>query len=223
MREQTQPAGKISSRENSARTQFQGKIARDRAGSCWASSLIRRQSPSTTVIASDISKRDLRIGIRTAHDLGLRPGFFVACDAEKLPFQDETFDFVFGRAVIHHLSNVEKGISEMHRVLKNGGKYVGNRELMGSVFFKKIWRSKFLAKLIGRDTTEEIFFTRKDIHRYFKVCGFGKLGIKQETSWQYKTSDHHLAHIYRLVISRLPDFIINSFWLTEIDVVATRN
>jgi ubiquinone/menaquinone biosynthesis C-methylase UbiE len=45
----------------------------------------------------------------------------VACDAERLPFEDGSFDLVFGHAVLHHLPNLNQAFSEFRRVLKPGG------------------------------------------------------------------------------------------------------
>jgi ubiquinone/menaquinone biosynthesis C-methylase UbiE len=45
----------------------------------------------------------------------------VACDAEALPFEDNSFDLVFGHAVLHHLPNLDRAFSEFRRVLKPGG------------------------------------------------------------------------------------------------------
>ncbi len=47
---------------------------------------------------------------------------FVRCDLNKLPFSDDYFDLIFSVGVIHHLENPKKGIYELWRVLKNGGK-----------------------------------------------------------------------------------------------------
>jgi SAM-dependent methyltransferase len=44
-----------------------------------------------------------------------------ACDAEDLPFQDGSFDLVFGHAVLHHLPDLDRAFSEFRRVLKPGG------------------------------------------------------------------------------------------------------
>lgn len=42
-------------------------------------------------------------------------------DAEALPFNNQTFDIVYSYGVLHHTPDTEKSISEVHRVLKNGG------------------------------------------------------------------------------------------------------
>jgi SAM-dependent methyltransferase len=46
----------------------------------------------------------------------------VTCDAEELPFEDASFDLVFGHAVLHHLPNLERAFGEFRRVLRPGGR-----------------------------------------------------------------------------------------------------
>lgn len=43
-------------------------------------------------------------------------------DAESLPFPDRSFDLVLGHAVLHHLPNLDRAFSELHRVLAPGGR-----------------------------------------------------------------------------------------------------
>lgn len=46
---------------------------------------------------------------------------FVVGDAHRTPFDDKSFDFVFGNGALHHL-NLDKAYAEIARVLKPGGK-----------------------------------------------------------------------------------------------------
>jgi ubiquinone/menaquinone biosynthesis C-methylase UbiE len=48
----------------------------------------------------------------------------VACDAEELPFADESFDLVLGHAVLHHLPHLDRAFAEFRRVLAPGGRVV---------------------------------------------------------------------------------------------------
>ena len=42
-------------------------------------------------------------------------------DAEKLPFDDESFDIVYSWGVLHHSPNTPEAIRQVHRVLRSGG------------------------------------------------------------------------------------------------------
>jgi SAM-dependent methyltransferase len=70
--------------------------------------------------ATDISPGMLTELESTAARLGLEAKTEVA-DAERLPFEDRTFDLAFGHAVLHHLPDLDAALAELHRVLKPGG------------------------------------------------------------------------------------------------------
>jgi SAM-dependent methyltransferase len=55
-----------------------------------------------------------------ARKIGVEVGTAVA-DAERLPFDDESFDLVIGHAVLHHIPDLDRAFSEFHRVLRPGG------------------------------------------------------------------------------------------------------
>jgi ubiquinone/menaquinone biosynthesis C-methylase UbiE len=45
----------------------------------------------------------------------------VVCDAESLPFADQSFDLVMGHAILHHIPDLQTAFKEFHRVLAPGG------------------------------------------------------------------------------------------------------
>lgn len=47
---------------------------------------------------------------------------------ETLPFDDNSFDIVYGRAVMHHARDLNQFCKEVARVLKPGGVFIGTRE-----------------------------------------------------------------------------------------------
>jgi SAM-dependent methyltransferase len=47
---------------------------------------------------------------------------------ETLPFANDTFDVVYGRAVMHHARSLAQFCLEAYRVLKPGGVFIGTRE-----------------------------------------------------------------------------------------------
>ena len=70
--------------------------------------------------ASDISPGMLGVLEKTAETLGIETA--TACsEASELPFEDESFDIVFGHAVLHHLPDLDAAFREFHRVLRPGG------------------------------------------------------------------------------------------------------
>ena len=74
-------------------------------------------------VATDISAGMLDALQVNATRLGLTVDT-VACDAEALPFPDDSFDLVFGHAVLHHLPDLDQAFREFHRVLRPGGTFV---------------------------------------------------------------------------------------------------
>src|SRR3954451_13399195 len=69
---------------------------------------------------TDISPGMLQTLEANAASLGLDVET-VACDAAELPFDDASFDFVLGHAVLHHLPDLERAFAEFARVLAPGG------------------------------------------------------------------------------------------------------
>ncbi|HSJ17568.1 MAG TPA: class I SAM-dependent methyltransferase [Solirubrobacterales bacterium] len=72
------------------------------------------------VTATDISPGMLATLRDSADRLGVEVRT-VETDAERLPFDDASFDVVFGHAVLHHIPDLERALSEFHRVLRPGG------------------------------------------------------------------------------------------------------
>jgi len=60
---------------------------------------------------------------------------FIAADAHQLPFPDESFDFVLGEGILHHLQ-LETALSEVHRVLRPGGRALFLEPLLDNPMLK---------------------------------------------------------------------------------------
>ncbi|CAB4946544.1 unannotated protein [freshwater metagenome] len=73
-----------------------------------------------SAVATDISPGMIAALEKNAQEQGLEVEALVA-DAERLPFEDDSFDLVLGHAVLHHIPDLERAFSEFHRVLKPGG------------------------------------------------------------------------------------------------------
>jgi ubiquinone/menaquinone biosynthesis C-methylase UbiE len=71
-------------------------------------------------VATDISPGMLSSLSASARRLGLAVETR-ECEAAALPFEDGSFDLVFGHAVLHHLPDLTAAFSEFRRVLRPGG------------------------------------------------------------------------------------------------------
>ncbi|MBS1880768.1 MAG: methyltransferase domain-containing protein [Actinobacteria bacterium] len=71
--------------------------------------------------ATDISPGMLKRLAATAEALDLEDVTTVTTEAERLPFADESFDLVFGHAVLHHIPDLDRAFAEFRRVLRPGG------------------------------------------------------------------------------------------------------
>ena len=72
------------------------------------------------VTAVDASARSLEMARRRFEVSGLDATLLQA-DAERLPFPDDSFDFVYSHGVIHHTPSPGLAVAEIHRVLRPGG------------------------------------------------------------------------------------------------------
>jgi len=71
-------------------------------------------------VATDISPGMLEVLRASAQRLGLAAQT-ACCESASLPFEDDSFDIVFGHAVLHHLPDLGASLREFRRVLAPGG------------------------------------------------------------------------------------------------------
>lgn len=88
-------------------------------GSGWTTKLLAQRSGLT--VGVDISFRSIQWLAATIRVNELAGAHAVVGDCERLPFLPESFDRVFGHAVVHHL-DVDLVLDEVARLLKPGGR-----------------------------------------------------------------------------------------------------
>ncbi|MEY4976446.1 MAG: Ubiquinone/menaquinone biosynthesis C-methyltransferase UbiE, partial [Pseudomonadota bacterium] len=86
-----------------------------------AMAFARRVGASGRVVHTDINEAMLRTGRNRLLDHGLALPTLV-CDAEHLPFPDQTFDRVSVAFGLRNMTHKDQALREMQRVLKPGGK-----------------------------------------------------------------------------------------------------
>ncbi|CAM4287110.1 bifunctional demethylmenaquinone methyltransferase/2-methoxy-6-polyprenyl-1,4-benzoquinol methylase UbiE [Cytophagaceae bacterium 50C-KIRBA] len=106
------------------------------------------------IIGVDISQGMLDVGIEKIKKLGLQDKIHLQLgDSEKLPFSDQSFDAITVSFGVRNYENLEKGLSDMLRVLKPGG-YCLILEFSNPRTFpmKQLYAfySKFILPLLGK-------------------------------------------------------------------------
>lgn len=86
-------------------------------------SVLMGQNPNYDVSAVDSSQGMIEEATQNAEKFGAKVDFQLL-DAEKLPFEDETFDVILTRNVTWNLPHPDKAYQEWKRVLKKGGKMI---------------------------------------------------------------------------------------------------
>lgn len=73
----------------------------------------------------DISEGMLKVGLEKMQDKGLSNKIHLQYgDSENMPFENDRFDAITVAYGVRNFENLLQGLSEMHRVLKEGGKAV---------------------------------------------------------------------------------------------------
>jgi len=89
-----------------------------------ALALARRVGPGGAVVGCDFSERMLDLARRKAAERRASQARFEWADALELPYPDKSFDAVTVGFGARNLGDLERGLAEMTRVLKPGGRAV---------------------------------------------------------------------------------------------------
>lgn len=122
----------------------------------------KKVGPTGEVILTDINASMLGVGRDRLIDAGLSVPT-TQCNAEQLPFADNTFDCVIVAFGLRNMTHKEVALKEMQRVLKVGGRLL-------VLEFSKVWQP--LEKLY-------------DVYSFKLLPLMGKLIAKDAESYQY--------------------------------------
>lgn len=100
--------------------QLSGKERILEIGACFSYASFKFAQIGCSVVALDISNY-LKVS-----SLYVEKAYFerLFSDMHRMPFSDNTFDIVFGSAVLHHSKNLKDVFAQILRVLRPGGKLV---------------------------------------------------------------------------------------------------
>jgi SAM-dependent methyltransferase len=180
------------------------------AGTGYFSLNLLKQGILTHGTCTDVSPGMLETLSGSAERLGLDVETAL-CDAEALPFENDSFDVVFGHAVLHHIPDLPQAFHEFRRVLKPGGviAFCGEPSRTGdklaaypkraALAVAPLWRRAIRARphvgdgSWGKDEEASLepyvdvhAFTPKDLEDVARIAGFTNVRIRGEelaASW----------------------------------------
>lgn len=84
--------------------------------------LLEAAKRASQAVGVDVTSAMLTACKKRVEEAGLANVTLREGNAEALPFCDERFDVVLTRLTLHHMANPQRVLSEMHRVLRPGGR-----------------------------------------------------------------------------------------------------
>jgi len=113
-----------------------------------------------SITGIDIANQMLDLGRIKIKNQGLESVITLETgDSENLRFADHSFDAVTVAFGVRNFENLEKGLAEMHRVLRPGGRVVILEFSKPNIFpFKQLYNTyfKYVLPLIGRLTSRDV-------------------------------------------------------------------
>ncbi len=149
------------------------------------------------IVGLDISPQMLNVGIKKIHYIGMSHRIeMLVGDSENLPFDSNKFDAITVAYGVRNFENLERGLSEMQRVLKPNGKLVVLEFSKPRTFpFKQLFNFYFknILPLIGKITSKDnraytylyesvqVFPDGQDFLKVMEKCGFKSTQCKSLT------------------------------------------
>lgn len=94
--------------------------------------------------------------------------------AERLPYRDATFDAVFSNAALHWMRDQDAVLAEVHRVLKSGGRFVGEMGGLGNIAAIRVALAAVLERhgYDGRSNDTNYYPSAEEYTRRLEARGF---------------------------------------------------
>jgi demethylmenaquinone methyltransferase/2-methoxy-6-polyprenyl-1,4-benzoquinol methylase len=127
-----------------------------------ARAFAKRAGPQGEVWMTDINAAMLSVGRDKMIDAGIFPPLAL-CDAEKLPFRDDTFDCVSVAFGLRNMTHKDRALAEMTRVARPGGRVI-------VLEFSRPWKP-----------LEKAY----DVYSFSILPALGKYVAKDEAAYRY--------------------------------------
>ncbi|MDJ0956776.1 MAG: methyltransferase domain-containing protein [Arenicellales bacterium] len=175
-------------------------------GAGYVAMALAKQYTSSKVIGVDVAEKAIRRDTEVASDQGLSNLQFQTFDGITLPFADGLFDGVFCRYAFHHLPLPLTTLSEIHRTLREPGKFVFSdavRSEVDSVDFINKFQSL-------KNDGHVRMATTNDLLQVFEQHGFILKDSFRSSIW----FDRNLNSSYGKLIEATPEQVLRAYDLS---------
>lgn len=161
-----------------------------------------KKNPSSHIIATTIDNRGMEFTKKIIMQEGLKDRIELKIEdiSKKLPYNNNFFDFVYARLVLHYLNNnqLERSLSEIYRVMKYGGKFFiavrsideWEAKLEGATFNEETGITKYPdIKTLGTDNVRYIerrLHSKDSIKQFLLKAGFKIDYIQEYEEYLYR-------------------------------------
>ena len=185
-----------------------------------------------TYTGIDITDYSIEYSKKRFEIMKIKNGNFILADAENLPFENESFDYVWSWGVIHHSFNIEKIILEIHRVLKKKGKstiMIYNKNSI-RYYWYGIYQGIFKLKFLKYKSLYDInmsytdgylagHYTAKDIFSLFNLFSLEKQIVCDSGIPSIGFGWHRFSLIFPKLTKKINTFLNNKFgWFRIVNV-----
>lgn len=163
-------------------------------------SYILAENSNAQITGIDISIPSLQVAARCGQFFP-RPIHLAAADAERLPFDDATFDVVFSQGVIEHFRDPSAMVRDQARVLKPDGVLVIN------VPQKRTGYTRFKHKELAKGTWPwgwETEYSPGELRRLGRQHGFQPIAVIGYDHWGSRRGTLYWRHAHERLQQRNP-------------------
>ncbi len=142
---------------------------------------------------------------------------FITGDANKLPFDDKTFDIVFSIGLLEHFEDIEKPMQEQMRILDAGGLFIAYvvPKYENNVQKDFLWINEILKAYSKNDNTvekEKIYRSDDNSEKYISVMNnYGLKEINSGGVYPLPMISHSIEFPFSLMPDDSEKAIVNHF------------
>ena len=158
-----------------------GKVVLDLGCGSGRHAMAMAMAGAQLVHGVDLGATSLETARSVAGQAGLENIVFRVGDALNLPYDDHTFDFVWCNGVLHHTSDLHRGINELYRVLKPASQAFLYLYGDGGLFWYSRKRMRPIMQRIGHEYAMAVLDIIGTPHNRFIFADSWYVPIEQHT------------------------------------------